>query len=148
MNTLKNIYIKIKDNFWELFWYGIFGVLTTVVNTVVYWVFDTKLALHYMVANIIAWVVAVAFAFVTNKLFVFKSKSWATTIWIKECISFVGARIATGFVDMGLMYVMISVMAIDKLYDGGDILAKIITNILVIILNFVFSKLFVFKKKK
>ena len=65
------------------------------------------LSVHYMVANVIAWVIAVAFAYVTNKLWVFESKSWARSVWIPECIGFVSARLATGLLDMGLMYLMI-----------------------------------------
>ena len=66
----------------ELFWYGVFGVLTTIINMAAFWLFSDVLSVHYMVANVIAWVIAVAFAYVTNKLWVFESKSWARSVMV------------------------------------------------------------------
>lgn len=96
--------------------------------------------MHYMVANVIAWVIAVAFAYVTNKLWVFESKSWDRTVWIPECIGFVSARLATGLLDMGLMYLMISIIGVPKMW------AKLVSNVVVIIGNYVLSKLVVFRR--
>ena len=76
------------ERFRELFWYGVFGVLTTIINMAAFWLFSDVLSVHYMVANVIAWAIVVAFAYVTNKLWVFESKSWARSVWIPECIGF------------------------------------------------------------
>ena len=128
------------ERFRELFWYGVFGVLTTIINMAAFWLFSDVLSVHYMVANVIAWVIAVAFAYVTNKLWVFESKSWARSVWIPECIGFVSARLATGLLDMGLMYLMISIIGVPKMW------AKLVSNVVVIIGNYVLSKLVVFRK--
>lgn len=128
------------ERFRELFWYGVFGVLTTIINMAAFWLFSDMLSVHYMVANVIAWVIAVAFAYVTNKLWVFESKSWARSVWIPECIGFVSARLATGLLDMGLMYLMISIIGVPKMW------AKLVSNVVVIIGNYVLSKLVVFRK--
>ena len=133
---------KLWNQFKELFFYGIFGVLTTVVNVLVYHLFANVFSFHYLIANVIAWIIAVIFAFVTNKLYVFKSKSWENKIWLSEFGKFIGARLVTGILDMAMMYIMIDTLS------WNDVLAKIITNIVVILLNFVFSKLLIFKKKK
>lgn len=143
MNLIQKIgklIVDLYERFRELFWYGVFGVLTTIINMVAFWLFSDVLNVHYLVANVIAWVIAVAFAYVTNKLWVFESKSWERSIWIPECISFVSARLATGLLDMGLMYLMISIIGVPKMW------AKLISNVVVIIGNYVLSKLVVFRK--
>lgn len=127
------------ERFRELFWYGVFGVLTTIVNVVVFWLFSDMLGVYYMLANVIAWLIAVAFAYVTNKLWVFESKSWARSVWVPECLGFVSARLATGLLDMGLMYLMISIIGVPKMW------AKLVSNVAVIIGNYVLSKLVVFR---
>lgn len=134
--------VSLYERFRELFWYGVFGVLTTIINMVAFWLFADALNVHYMVANVIAWVIAVAFAYVTNKLWVFESKSWARSVWIPECIGFVSARVATGLLDMGLMYLMISIIGVPKMW------AKLVSNVVVIIGNYVLSKLVVFRKSR
>lgn len=137
LELIKKIYIRYK----EIFWYGVFGVLTTIVNVEIFDIATEIFAMNYMIANIIAWIGAVTIAFITNKLWVFESKSWKSEIWISECFEFVGARLATGVLDMVLMYVMISLGRIDELFS------KIVVNIIVIICNYILSKLWVFKKK-
>ena len=143
MNLIQKIWkliVGLYERFRELFWYGVFGVLTTIINMAAFWLFSDMLSVHYMVANVIAWVIAVAFAYVTNKLWVFESKSWARSVWIPECIGFVSARLATGLLDMGLMYLMISIIGVPKMW------AKLVSNVVVIIGNCVLSKLVVFRK--
>ena len=88
--------VGLYERFRELFWYGVFGVLTMIINMAAFWLFSDVLSVHYMVENVIAWMIAVAFAYVTNKLWVFESKSWEQSGWIPECIGFVSARLATG----------------------------------------------------
>ena len=121
----------------EVLMYLLFGGLTTLVNILSFFILR-KLSVGVYVSNLIAWVVAVLFAFITNKLFVFESKDKSKSG--KELISFFGFRILSLGVDMGAMYLLLQVI------NTGEVFAKIIANVLVIILNYIFSKLFVFKK--
>ena len=120
--------------------YLIFGVLSTIVNIVTYVVCTRNLNIEFLISNWIAWIVAVLFAYITNKFFVFESKKTNIKFLIKEFSSFVSCRILSGIIDMILMYIMISLMSLN------DFIVKIITNIVVVILNFIFSKLIIFKK--
>ena len=122
--------------------YIIFGAATTLVSLVVYYLctqlfFDVSIAWQLQASNVISWVISVLFAFVTNKLFVFRSK--ASTF--NEFIKFYLARIGTLLVDMFLMYVLVTVCSFN------DMISKTCVQIIVIILNYVFGKLFVFNKK-
>lgn len=129
-----------KEKFWELFWYGFFGVVGTLINILIFYLLSQLLSVNYMVANLVAWVFSVAFAFVTNKIWVFKSKTWAFSVWLKECIHFVLARIGTCVFDMGYMFVSISLL------HFNETISKIISNVIVIILNYVLSKIWIFRK--
>lgn len=129
-----------KENIRELFFYGVFGVLTTVVNLFVFKVFNETFGLYYMWSNVVAWVASVVFAFVTNKIFVFQSCNWKMSIWLKEAYEFTSARLLTGIMDMALMYLLISGVHVDEW------ISKIVVNILVIIGNYILSKLWVFKQ--
>lgn len=133
----------------EVFSYLFFGVLTTVVNFAVFALCENKM--HYLAANAIAWVAAVVFAFVTNKLFVFDSKSWKPNVLFKEAVSFTGARLITlGIEELGL-WGLIDLLRLDKVFTlpfiSGEMVVKIIISIVVVILNYFFSKLIIFKKK-
>ena len=135
---IKNLWFKYK----ELFFYGVFGVGATVINIVSYRVLANIFGKKYfLIANIIAWILAFIFAFITNKLFVFESKSWEAQIAMKEFVGFLSARLATGILDTVLMWFFVSVISLD------DTLSKIIINILVIIINYIASKFFIFKKE-
>lgn len=120
--------------------YLIFGVLSTIVNIVTYVVCTRNLNIEFLISNWIAWIAAVLFAYITNKFFVFESKKTNIKFLIKEFSSFVSCRILSGIIEMILMYVMISLMSLN------DFIVKIITNVVVVILNFIFSKLIIFKK--
>ena len=120
--------------------YLIFGVLSTIVNIVTYVVCTRNLNIEFLISNWIAWIAAVLFAYITNKFFVFESKKTNIKFLIKEFSSFVSCRILSGITEMILMYIMISLMSLN------DFIVKIITNIVVVILNFIFSKLIIFKK--
>ena len=120
--------------------YLIFGVLSTVVNIVTYVVCTRNLNIEFLISNWIAWIAAVLFAYITNKFCVFESKKTNIKFLIKEFSSFVSCRILSGIIEMILMYIMISLMSLN------DFIVKIITNIVVVILNFIFSKLIIFKK--
>lgn len=120
----------------ELIAYIIFGVLTTVVNIITYFLFEDIFAVNYLISNIIAWFVSVLFAYITNRKWVFESKDDNI---IKEIVLFYGGRLFSGLVDTGLMYLFIDILA------TGDVFAKIVVQVIVIVLNYVFSKFIVFK---
>ncbi|MBR1796474.1 MAG: GtrA family protein [Clostridiales bacterium] len=122
--------------------YGIFGVLTTVINIATYALCYNYLGIANVPSDIIAWVVAVLFAFITNKLFVFDSKSMEAGVFLPELIKFMAARLATGGLDLLIMYVGVDVM------HGPALILKVISNVIVIILNYVLSKLVVFRQSK
>ncbi|MBP3446954.1 MAG: GtrA family protein [Clostridia bacterium] len=133
----------------EVFFYLLFGVLTTVVNLVTLAIFNRFVDI--MVSNIIAWVAAVVFAYVTNKLFVFESKSWRLDVIKKEIPSFTGARVLTlGIEELGIL-VMIKWLHLDVPLTigpvGGEFIIKGILAVIVVLLNYVFSKMLIFKKK-
>ena len=136
--------------------YIVFGVLTTLVNILVYYLLADIASIYYLIANVIAWVVSVLFAFVTNKIFVFESKSWKASIVLPEMGGFFLARIATGVVDMVLMWLLIDVCLLGEMKFArpmtavtlsGEMFAKILVNVVVIVLNYVASKLWIFRKK-
>lgn len=151
MQTVKKIYYKYKEPISYIF----FGVLTTLVNIVAYYLCSDVLGIYYLGANVIAWVSSVLFAFVTNKLFVFDSKSWSGRIVVAELGGFFMARVATGVLDMVLMWLLVDIISIDARFVSmglsklmsGEMFAKIIVNVVVIVLNYVASKLWIFRKK-
>ena len=123
--------------------YVVFGVLTTLVNIVTYNLMVPVLPMSEvsanLVANVIAWVFAVAFAYVVNKLFVFKSKTNSMKEALRECGMFIGARVLSLGVDELGMFLLVSVVHI----SGG--VSKILMNVVVLVMNYFFSKLFIFK---
>ena len=119
--------------------YGIFGVLTTLINIVVYEAFYRYIGWSNVVSNIVAWVAAVLFAFITNKLWVFESKTTETRALMFEIISFFGCRLATGVLDLAIMYVAVDELALNST------LMKCISNVIVIIVNYIASRLIIFK---
>ena len=145
---LMNIIVKLISK--EVFSYLFFGVMTTVVNFIVFKIFKDRMDL--LVANIIAWLASVIFAYVTNKLFVFESKSWKPNVLFKEIVSFSGARVLTlGIEELGL-FVMINLLHLENVLEipkllSGEMVIKVIISVIVVILNYVFSKLIIFKKK-
>lgn len=120
----------------ELVLYVVFGAFTFFVNIAVYFLFEDVLGVNYLISNIVAWFFSVLFAYITNRIWVFESKSPDI---LKEMALFFGGRIFSGVVDTALMYLFIDVMMI------GDAISKIVVQIIVIVLNYIFSKLIVFK---
>ena len=120
--------------------YLFFGACATFINIGTYIICFDGLHISNMISNVIAWVTAVIFAFFTNKLWVFESKSFDGKVFFREMFSFFGCRLLTLVVDLAIMYVGVDVM------HWNEILFKIIANIVVIILNYVASKLIIFKK--
>ena len=123
----------------EILLYLFFGGLTTLINIVSFFVLRL-LDVNIYVSNIMAWVLAVLFAFITNKFFVFNSKGKSKKENVRELVSFFGFRVLSLGIDMGVMYVLINLLS------SGELLAKVIANIVVIITNYIFSKVFIFKK--
>lgn len=134
--SIQNLVKKNRD----VLTYLIFGVLTTVVNYAVYLPVYNWLGLSAAVSNMIAWVAAVAFAFLTNKPFVFQSHDWSRQVVLPELSKFVGCRVASGVMETVILF-----LTVDLLHWNGNIW-KLITQVLVVILNYVASKLIVFKK--
>lgn len=136
-----NFVIQMLKKYRSFIAYAVFGVFTTIVNIASYSVCYNNLGLSNTFSNVIAWILAVTFAYLTNKVWVFDSKSWKRDVLKKEVMAFISCRIATGILDLVLMYVSVDLM------DWNALLMKICSNVLVIILNYVFSKLVIFKKK-
>ena len=134
---------KIKDIFRRyesILMYLFFGVLTTLANYAVYLPCYNLLGLSATLSNVIAWVGAVAFAYLTNKPFVFKSHDWSAKTVLPELTKFVGCRVGSGLLETVIIFV-----TVDLLAWNGNVM-KLITSVLVVILNYIASKLVVFRK--
>lgn len=139
MEKIKEMYLKYK----EIINYLIFGVLTTVVSLGVYYIcvytfLNPENVVQLQIANIISWVAGVAFAYVTNRKFVFESNEQNK---IKEASKFVTSRIATLLMDMAIMFIGVT------LCKFNDKIIKLISQVVVIVMNYLLSKIIVFKKK-
>ncbi len=132
------LYVKYK----EVILYLVFGGLTTLVNIVSYAVFARILNMDTVTGTSVAWLISVIFAYITNKIFVFESKTNTFALLVKECVSFFGCRLATGVMDVAIMY-----LSVDLLHFN-DIVMKIVSNVFVVILNYIFSKLFIFRREE
>ena len=132
---------ELWNKYKSLIMYVVFGALTTVVNMGAYYVSYTLLHIPNVPSTAIAWILAVAFAFVTNKLWVFDSPSFDAQTLKHEIPTFFGARIATGVLDVVIMY-----LAVDVAHMNPTVW-KLISNVLVIIINYIASKLIIFRKK-
>lgn len=133
--------INLYKRYAEIINYLIVGGLTTLVSIVVYAIFTKLFHVNYMISNVISWIISVTFAYVTNKIFVFKSKCNTREDVLVEIYQFFKYRLFSLLIDILLMYVFVELISID------DMIAKVIVQIIVIILNYVFSKLFVFNLK-
>lgn len=122
--------------------YAFFGVCTTLVNLLSYRLFYFALGVPNVPSTLIAWLLAVLFAYITNKLWVFDSKSFGFDVVIPELIKFFVCRIATGVLDVGIMW-----LAVDKM-QWSAMVWKLVSNVIVILLNYVASRLVIFAKKK
>lgn len=125
----------------EMLLYLLFGVLTTVINIAVFERCYYALHWPWQLANALAWVLAVAFAFVTNKLWVFRSKSFRPDVFWRELAGFAVARLFSLGVDYACMWLLIDVL------QWNELLAKTVDNVLVIAINYILSKLVIFRKK-
>ena len=135
----KDNHISWYNRYKEVLLYLFFGGLTTLVNIITFFVLRL-FNIEIYISNLIAWIVSVLFAFVTNKTIVFESDSNDKKKNIKELVSFFGFRILSLGMDMLSMYLLLQILSTEEMF------AKIVTNIIVIVLNYIFSKLFIFKK--
>lgn len=139
IETLKGLYLEYK----EIINYLVFGVLATVVNFVSYFIFAKLLKIDEVVSSGLSWFCSVLFAYITNRIFVFESTANTKKAFLKELVSFFMARIASGILcDVGTFAIMVKVLNIN------DVVSKIVTQVMVVIVNYVFSKFIVFKKIK
>lgn len=138
MKELKSLYYKYK----EIINYLIFGVLTTVISLIVYYfltltILNPNKSVELQIANIISWCAGVLFAYFTNRKFVFDSKNDNK---VKEFITFTGARVTTLILDMLIMFIFVTTLHLnDKVF-------KLVSQVLVVIGNYILSKLIVFKR--
>ena len=146
LNILDKIKLKcladIYRNHIEGMRYLVFGALATIVNIASYSIFLYTCNIENAISNILAWVVAAVFAYLTNRFFVFDSKVVDIKGIFKEIVSFFGCRLLTLAVDEAIM-----IITVDKLMFNA-VLMKVIANIVVIILNYIFSKIIIFRKKE
>lgn len=136
---MKELFILLKK-YEELLIYIFVGVLTTLVNMIVYYYFTRIINFSLYTSNIIAWIVAVLFAFFSNKFIVFKSIDKRFKTIFKEGISFTSMRILSLGLEMITLYILISI------FSWNDMVVKLIAQIIVTVSNYIFSKLFIFKK--
>lgn len=140
-----------SEGFRELFIYAVVGVLTTLINYAVYFIVSRLGALIFgiapehpvliAVANILSWIASVAFAFWANKKYVFRSQSWNRATLKKEIPGFVTARLLSLGLDIVIVELMVHALSIN------DLISKLVSNIIVIILNYFLSKFWVFRNK-
>lgn len=139
MKEIKQLYTKYK----EVVNYLVFGVLSTIVNFATYYISARIIGIDEVISSGISWFCAVLFAYITNKIFVFESKTHGIKEFLKEMISFFLARIISGILcDVGTFALMVKVLHIN------DIFSKIVTQVMVVVVNYIFSKLVIFKNKK
>ena len=138
LSKIRNFLSKYRD----LVIYLFFGGLTTLVNFLVYFPLYNWMSVSATVSNILAWAVAVVFAYLTNKPFVFQSKDWSMRTVIPEFAKFLGCRIGSGIIETGLIW-----FTVDFMMFNGNIM-KVLISVLVVILNYISSKWIVFMKKQ
>ncbi len=138
VSKIKTLYKKYESIIAYLF----FGACSMVANIIAYAICAKVFNLSTVISTIIAWIVAVAIAYITNRLWVFKSKNTKHKEIIREILSFLAARILTGLLDIAIMYIFVDLL------HWSDIVMKIISNIIVIVLNYIASKMFIFVKAK
>ncbi|RFZ75989.1 GtrA family protein [Lacrimispora amygdalina] len=134
--------VRLINKYRDIIPYAIFGVLTTIVNVITYWIAVHLFLLPVMAGTIFAWTIAVSFAYVTNRRWVFHSGAKGIKTIIAELVSFFICRLATGAVDWLCMFICVDIL------KYNDVIIKTAANILVIVLNYIASKLIIFKNSK
>lgn len=147
IQTTKQLLAKYREQLSYLF----FGVLTTLVNYAIFWIL-TKLwhGQYVLLANLITFIAAASFAYVTNKLFVFRSRSWRPAFVLREASAFFTARLFSFGVEEAGLYVAAYLLHLERYIFGpidGIMLAKIFLSVVVVVMNYFFSKLLIFAKR-
>lgn len=137
--------VQLKDyleekKLWEIFSYLFFGGLTFLVNCVTYFLFLRVFGMNYLISNLISWIISVLFAYITNKLWVFRTRNKTYSETLKELFLFFAARIITLGLDMGSLSFCLEIL------KTNNIIAKFVSQFIVIVSNYAFSKLVIFKK--
>lgn len=149
MNGIKRL-IR-SEGFRELFVYAVVGVLTTAINYIVYYIASrlgalicgiaTEQPVLIAVANVLSWIASVAFAFWANKKYVFHSKNWDCATLKKEISGFVTARLFSLGLDIAVVELMVHALGVN------DLISKLASNVIVIIMNYFLSKFWIFRRK-
>ncbi len=156
MKTISEYMEKYKEIISYLFW----GVMTTLVSWFSYSLFALLLknqvstftimgiqtSMVVLVSNILSWICAVFFAFVTNKLWVFHSRSWEVKVFVPELGKFISARLVTGVLEIVLVPLLVAIGLNQTIFEIEGMAAKVAVSVLIVILNYVFSKIFIFKQ--
>ena len=143
INKYTNLLVELYYKYKEIFDYLFFGGLVTIVNFISYYIPANIIGVDKIVSNLIAFIISVIFAYIVNKEYVFETKWEGIQNVFKEFSSFVISRIGTGLLcDILIFAFMINILNIN------DVISKIFTQILVVILNYIIGKWFVFKQKK
>ena len=138
LNIFEPFYKKNK----EMLLYLFFGGLTFVVSVVTYGFFNIGMGLNELIANVMSWVLAVLFAFATNRVWVFQAPTHTITEFLKQMLSFFGGRVVTLVIEEIILLVFITWLGFNSM------VVKVIAQVIVIVLNYVISKFFVFSEKK
>lgn len=146
---MKRLFLKYK----EIIMYLIMGGLTTIVSWGTYTLFASLLPIGnedflVLTANGLSWVFAMTFAYITNKIWVFESKSWERHFLLKEFGMFVSARLLTGIFEVIAVPGLVWLGCSKTIFGVPGMLSKIIVSIIVVFLNYVFSKLIIFRKQE
>jgi putative flippase GtrA len=133
---IKKLWMKYK----EMILYIFFGGCTTLVNVFTYFICTRLLQMHLLSSTVTAWLVAVLFAYVTNRRYVFRSENYTAKAILFEFVSFISCRLLTGAMDVGIMYVFVDLL------KYNDLIIKILSDVMVIVFNYIASRLIIFKK--
>lgn len=136
IEKLKKLYKKYREPISYIF----FGGLTTLVSWGSYFLLVEWLSVNYLIAQVVSWIAAVAFAFVTNKLFVFEDRDSSGAGLLRQIAGFVGVRLASGAIETGLLFVAV------ELLHGDESISKVIVSVITVIINYFASKLMIFGK--
>lgn len=127
------------EKYKSILMYLFFGICTTVINIVTYWMFYISLDFPNVLSTIFSWIISVLFAYITNKLWVFESRSFGKKVLVREIATFFGARFISGIIDLAIMFLFVDMLLFPAM------IIKFISNIFVVIFNYVASKVVIFK---
>ncbi|MGY3777185.1 GtrA family protein [Isobaculum melis] len=140
---LKKLCFKLPfmtEKIYSLMMYIFMGGITTVINIASFWFFASYLNIDYRISNFFAWFLSVVFAYISNRIYVFESQNKGLKLIFKEVVSFVSFRILSFLIDLGVLILLVDMLSVNELW------AKVFTNVIVLVLNYVFSKFFIFSQ--